>query len=58
MDWAGHHSNVGPLNGFSGSGPDFLFQADGNQSITSVPINAPEPTTLLLLGFGLAGVVS
>lgn len=47
-------SNLGAVNGlFDGlsGGPDFLFQADANQSF--VVQRAPEPGTLALLGAGL-----
>jgi hypothetical protein len=47
-------SNLGQVNGlFDGQtgGPDFLFQADANQSF--VVQRAPEPGTLALLGAGL-----
>ena len=40
---------LGDINGFSG--PDFLFQADGNAAFTVVP----EPSTVILLGLGLLG---
>ena len=45
----GHASDVGAFNGFDG--PDFLFQADANQSF-----QVPEPTSMLLLGAGIAGL--
>ena len=40
---------LGAVNGKVGSGPNFEFQADANQSIT-----VPEPGTVGLLGLGLA----
>ncbi len=42
--------SIGLVNGLSG--PDFLFQADANQSMQLVP----EPGTMLLLGSGLLGL--
>ena len=45
-------SNVGLFNGSPGSGPNILFQADGNQSFQRVP----EPATVALFGLGLLGM--
>lgn len=42
---------VDPVNGVSG--PNIMFQADGNASFTTAAI--PEPSALLLLGMGLLG---
>lgn len=42
-------TSIGSLNGVSG--PDFLFQADANQSI-----RVPEPGTVALMGLGLLAV--
>lgn len=39
---------LGATNGSNGSGPDFIMQADGNQSFA-----IPEPTTPALIGLGL-----
>jgi hypothetical protein len=47
-------SNVGATNGTAGSGPDFIFQADANTAFKSTRI--PEPSTLFMLGLGLAGI--
>jgi len=42
--------NIGAINGLTG--PDFLFQADANSSVTVIP----EPSTIILLGLGFLGV--
>ena len=44
---------LGAVNGGIGSGPNFLFQADANTTVTR---SVPEPTTLALFGLGLAAV--
>lgn len=54
FDWlagGAHVSNVGNNNGTIG--PDFLYQADANISFDKDQVQAPEPTTLILLGLGL-----
>jgi hypothetical protein len=43
-------TNVGAINGVSG--PDFIFQADGNTSFTN---SVPEPSMLLLIGTAIMG---
>ncbi len=44
--------NIGTINGVGG--PDFLLQADANQTLTQQPGQVPEPGTTALLGLGLA----
>lgn len=46
----GYNTNVGAINGVSG--PDFIFQADGNQSFTTT---VPEPSLILLIGTAFMG---
>lgn len=45
-------ANIGLVNGGLGSGPNFAFQADANQSFATVP----EPSSIILLGAGLFGI--
>ena len=47
----GYDTNVGAINGVNG--PDFIFQADGNQSFTTTAV--PEPSLLLLIGTAFMG---
>lgn len=46
-------NGIGPVNGGLGSGPNFQFQADANQSFR---IQVPEPASLALLGIGLGAL--
>jgi hypothetical protein len=46
-------ANVGAING--STGPDFQFQADPNISFVTAAI--PEPSSLILIGTGLVGVL-
>lgn len=54
INGANHVSQLGGVNGLFNSGPDFLFQADANQSFKTTPI--PEPATMILLGSGLVAI--
>lgn len=45
----GIRPDIGPVNGFSGSGPDFVAQSDYNSPLQTVP----EPGSLALLGLGM-----
>jgi hypothetical protein len=42
---------LGAVNGANNSGPNFIFQADGNQSFA-----IPEPASLALIGLGLSAM--
>lgn len=51
-DGPGGDINVGAINGVNG--PDMIIQTDGSTAFLA-DVTVPEPTTLLLLGFGLLG---